>query len=485
MKTKKIVVVALLLVAYCVLFYQQNFGLNTFIFNLLIVLGHLVLDHTLLRSRVWVAVASAALISSFSVLLHGSTLALTGNFVALVSLGGISFYRHSSLFFAFVQGLLNFPLSPWVKLVRFLNAIGSTNEEKKQTRFTWFTTGNMLMVLIPMVVLTAFFLLYESSNPLFSEFVSNMAAFISIDFMWFAFFGLVLIYLYLFPNWRRRWILGDRKLSNRLRGFKDKESSIFPHLETEHKAAILTFVLLNALLLLVNTIDIKYILFSNEKINNYSAYIHQGINSSIFSVLIAILVTLYFFRGNLNFLKNNKAFKVLALLWILQNVILLATCLHKNYLYIDARGLTQKRIGVYFYLFVTFVGLMLTVLKMMKLKSNMFLVRSNTWSLFIILTCATLVNWNRVILEHNVTHQYQLEPEYYLGNLPETSLPYLYNLWSKIKFDPKKNWDDLDLIRELFRRRAAFIQRYEAQSWQSWTFEDARIYRELKGVKDE
>lgn len=376
MKTKKIVVVALLLVAYCVLFYQQNFGLNTIIFNLLIVLGHLVLDHTLLRSRVWVAVASAALISSFSVLLHGSTLALTGNFVALVSLGGISFYRHSSLFFAFVQGLLNFPLSPWVKLVRFLNAIGSTNEEKKQTRFTWFTTGNMLMVLIPMVVLTAFFLLYESSNPLFSEFVSNIAAFISIDFMWFAFFGLVLIYLYLFPNWRRRWILGDRKLSNRLRGFK-------------------------------------------------------------------------------------------------------------NYLYIDARGLTQKRIGVYFYLFVTFVGLMLTVLKMMKLKSNMFLVRSNTWSLFIILTCATLVNWNRVILEHNVTHQYQLEPEYYLGNLPETSLPYLYNLWSKIKFDPKKNWDDLDLIRELFRRRAAFIQRYEAQSWQSWTFEDARIYRELKGVKDE
>lgn len=481
MKTKKIIVVALLLVAYCVLFYQQTFGVNVLIFNVLIVSGHLVLDKNLLRSRVWCAAAFGALLSSFSVLLYGNSLALTGNFFAILALSGISFYRHSSLFFAIVQALMNFPIAPWVKLVRFLSAISSTSSEKKPRRFSWFSSGNVLMVLLPLLVLTAFYFLYASSNPIFAEFSEHLLQVISFDFVQFAIIGLILIYLYLFPNWLRSWILIDRKLGNQLKGFKATERSVFPHLETEHRAAVLTFVLLNGLLFLVNFLDIEFIFFGNRPIENYSAYIHQGINSSITSVLVAILVTLYFFRGNLNFLQNNKAFKILALIWILQNVVLLATCLHKNYLYIDARGLTQKRIGVYFYLFVTFIGLMLTIVKMMKLKSNMYLVRTNTWSLFIVLISATLINWNRVILDHNIAHQYELEPRYYLENLPETSLPYLYKIYGKLEFEPKDNWEDFVFQTELFSSREAFIERYENQSWQSWTFEDARIYRELTG----
>ncbi len=479
MKTKKIIVVALLLVAYCILFYQQTFGVNTLIFNVLIVAGHLVLDKNLLRSRVWCAAAFGALLSSFSVLLYGNSLALIGNFFALMALGGISFYRHSSLFFAIVQALMNFPIAPWVKLVRFLSAISSTSSEKKPRRFSWVSSGNVLMVLLPLLVLLAFFLLYSTSNPIFADFAERALQFISFDFMQFAMIGLILIYLYLFPNWWRAWLLVDRRLGNRLKGFKATERSVFPQLETEHRAAILTFVLLNGLLFLVNALDIKFMMFGNQQIDNYSAYIHQGINSSITSVLIAILVTLYFFRGNLNFLQNNKTFKILALIWIIQNVVLLATCLHKNYLYIDARGLTQKRIGVYFYLLVTFIGLMLTIVKMMKLKSNMYLVRTNTWSLFIVLILATLINWNRVILEHNITHQYELEPMYYLEKLPETSLPYLHNVWIKNKLNKNRNQVDLAFRNELSQSRKAFIERYENQSWQSWTFEDARIYRAL------
>lgn len=142
-----------------------------------------------------------------------------------------------------------------------------------------------------------------------------------------------------------------------------------------------------------------------KNIHEYSRYIYQGVNSSVFPVVIAILVTLYFFRGNLNFYSKNKLLGLFALIWVAQNIVLLLTCVHKNYSYIYEFGLTQKRIGVYFYLLVTFIGLSLTWIKISKLKSNAYLVRTNTWSVFTLLVFSSLINWNKVILDYNSTYK--------------------------------------------------------------------------------
>lgn len=243
-------------------------------------------------------------------------------------------------------------------------------------------------------------------------------------------------------------------------------------------------MLLNILLLLVNVLDIQFIFSGkNDSPEAYSSYVHQGIISSIFSVLIAIFVMLYFFRGNLNFAARNKTVKLLALAWIILNAILLLTCFHKNFSYIEACGLTPKRIGVYFYLFLTFIGVITVWIKITGLKSNLFLVRMNTWSIFATLTFSTLFNWNKIILDHNVSHKATLGREYYLMTLPETSLPFLIENWESLPAMFEYRNSNQDFAALLNEQKALFIYKHKKAGWQSWNLEDQRIYRAIEHAR--
>ncbi|RZL52835.1 MAG: DUF4173 domain-containing protein, partial [Pedobacter sp.] len=119
-------------------------------------------------------------------------------------------------------------------------------------------------------------------------------------------------------------------------------------LKTENIIGIISFVALNTLLLLLNGIDIFTLWLNNAANNgkNFSAELHDGTNTLIFSIVIAMLIIVYFFSGNLNFYKKNKWIKSLAYVWIAQNAFLVISVFHRDYDYIFYHGLTYKRIGV-------------------------------------------------------------------------------------------------------------------------------------------
>jgi hypothetical protein len=481
---KKTILLFVSVFAYCYLFYNQGIGINFLIFNVLLVFASISIDFSLVKRMNWLMVATCALITATSAFLYGNLLSVIGNVIALLLLAYVSYNPNSSLVFAFLQSTWTLISSIFLQIEKIFTPKTLKEGETEETK-SEFTFADLLKFILPIAVLVTFFLIYKYSNPVFSKFIDNLNLdFISWSFIGFMLVGFYLLIVYYFPVNSQRLIHLDESNSNLLSGgILPNEKSMFKDLSKEMSAAMMTFGLLNLLLLLVNVLDLNFIFSGQMKnITNYSQYVHQGINSSIFSVVIAIFVMLYFFRGNLNYIAQSKKLKWNALLWILLNAILLGTCLHKNFSYILDSGLTYKRIGVYFYLFLTFIALLTTLVKITTFKSNWFLIRYNVWSLFLVLTLSTLFNWDKLIFDYNIKFKSKVEREYYLLELNEVSYAYLVKNWRNMPYD--KNYYLIGLSENLFEkmldvRMDNFIYQQQQKDWRSWNLEDERIVNEI------
>jgi hypothetical protein len=155
--------------------------------------------------------------------------------------------------------------------------------------------------------------------------------------------------------------------------------------------------------------------------------VHQGIFSLILSIVIAIAIILWYFRGSQNFAQQ-KTLKTLAYLWIAQNLIMLLSAAYKNHLYINEFSLTYKRIGVYAFLLCTIAGLILTFIKIINKRSNFYLIKANSLVWYVILVMAVPIGWDKMIAEFNI---YQAESKgkephvNYLSSLSYQALPVL------------------------------------------------------------
>jgi hypothetical protein len=113
-------------------------------------------------------------------------------------------------------------------------------------------------------------------------------------------------------------------------------------------------------------------------------------------------ILMYFFRGNQNFNKDNSILKILSYTWVLQNVVMIVSVVIRNYRYIDTHGLTYKRIGVYVFLLMTFMGLLTLIVKISSQRSNFFLWRTNSWLAYAVLVLFSFWNWDAFIAQYNM-----------------------------------------------------------------------------------
>jgi len=202
---------------------------------------------------------------------------------------------------------------------------------------------------------------------------------------------------------------------------------LFSNLESERSSALLLFVILNLLLLFLNITDIHYIFFKGElpKGITYSDYVHSGVEAVIMSIVFAILLIAYYFRGPINFDAKSKNIKALTYLWIVQNIVLIVMAAVKNQLYIDAYSLTYLRIGVYYYLAFSIIGLILTFYKIFFKKDTWFLFRSNSFVFYWVLILSCLFNWNIIVTHYNLKYSHEIDYSY-LNSLGHQNYPILW-----------------------------------------------------------
>jgi hypothetical protein len=204
--------------------------------------------------------------------------------------------------------------------------------------------------------------------------------------------------------------------------------------------------------------------------------------------MLAMLVLLFFFRGNLNFYKKNRWLRYGAYGWILQNAVLVISVLLRDYYYITHMGLAYKRIGVLVFLLMVLMGLITVFIKIHRRKTAYYLWRVNGWFAVILLVAASCVHWDETIARYNLAHKNSVPPDVkFLLTLSDKTLPLL-----------DKNQDVLDGTKELIlgegeyfyrsgltpkeffeMRKKDFFQKQKTYSWLSWNVADNYVKQNL------
>ena len=204
---------------------------------------------------------------------------------------------------------------------------------------------------------------------------------------------------------RNQFLQND--FSERVKNQKFKPFLEFLDLDSERKIGMLTFVLLN-LLLLVFILVFNYEQFfqvDTDRLANLSADTHNRVNVVILSIVMAVLLLMLYFRSYFNFDDKSLLLKKLAKMWIILNSLLVLSAFIKNTEYIYHWGLTYKRLGVYAFLILSVIGLVFTYLKIEHRKTNYYLFNQMIWYFYGTLLLCSFVNWGYIGTFYNIKVQ--------------------------------------------------------------------------------
>ena len=262
-------------------------------------------------------------------------------------------------------------------------------------------------------------------------------------------------------------------------------------LKNEYKTAVILFASLNLLLLIINLIDIWWVWFHFEWDGEYlKQFVHEGTYMLLLSILISLVISIYYFRGNINFLRNNKLLKQLAYVWLGQNALLTISVGIRNFWYIHYFSLAYLRIGVIFFLLLTLFSIYTVYLKIRDKKTTYFLFRKNALAAYVLLVVMAFFNWDNIIARYNFSHAKTAFVHYdFLANLSNNALPYLMKTktelteidqFQKEKFPFKEQYMTSDEYAEkMVWRKQNFLKTWPERSWQEWSFAGERAYRKL------
>ena len=444
--------------AFSLLFYSKSFGLNLFLISILVV----VLVSTLKGKRnvSWVYALTYILTSVF-VLINPTGFTIFVHFMSLMVYVGKSISNQTSLYLSWLLGFMNLLIA---SISNFIQRQNSVNEKDIKKETSPKLLNRLKGSFFAGALLILFAALYKNANPVFENLVNQINFdFISIPWVFFTFLGYIIFLNILRPLDAQEIIAVDASQKNELK--TPPEIEIIgqkKQLESEHTLGSFIFFALNLLLVFFLVTDGIY-LFQKTEISNaeYSASVHQGVYALMFSIVLAIILILYFFRGNLNFYKENTQIKTLTYAWISLNIILIVFTTYKNFTYVEALGLTYKRIGVFVYLLLTLTGLITAYIKVAEVKSFIYLVRTNIATVFAFLVLSAAVPWDRTITYFNLS---SLEnPDiHYLLDLGDTNSIQLY------KYANEKSVD-YDLNISIKDKYEDYITQQSEKTWQEYT----------------
>ncbi len=459
------------------LFYQELCGLNTSIVSALSVFTVGFFYRPNLKSPKWWFSAVCWIIASVGIFVNGTVFPIFLYIVSFLYFFAVSNRLQLSLVLGGMQSLQSWCTGFYYSITAFISSFKKMSNERGSKLM-----ANSIIIAACLIIVIIFLKLYQAADPTFYDWTK----FINLDWIsWgFIFFYLfMLIFLYGFFFFKNELSINqweDSKKNDIPITYSDKIQKFLGY-KNELKAAISLLSILNLLLLLYNIIDVRYVLFemgSSERVLTDSLMVHDGINSLIGSIILVILLITFMFRGKLNFLKN-RILQSLAFIWLLQNMLMVATSAIKNHEYVFHYGLTYKRIGVFIYLMLAIIGISLTVYKLLKNKSIWFLIRSASLSFLFVLVVLVTFNWNRIIASYNLSQITHSEIDFrYLMTLGPDTYPFI------LDYNAEYGIEDKSIIYDLSGLVPMTIESLELKkknhSWRSLVWSDMELLEQLK-----
>lgn len=438
---------------FVVLFYtnELNFGFNISIYALLLLVLLIRNSETKKDGRFWWLV-TAAFISALAFAYYADAYSFLALFVTIVGLSiKIQFPEYSRLMYpvvAFIGGIT----SPF-RFLMFPNWFPNSLIKNH------FGRKFLFYFIVPGLILTLFILVYSGGSDIFASFFENF-------FKQFSFWKIIVLgFIGLTISFNLWYSFSTKEIdqtNDEIREeFNENEVSDFrKKLETENisysrNSGVISLILIN-IALLAFLISYNYEqFFQAQNVMNLSAETHQRVGTVILSIVLAILIILFYFRSVFNFDPKAKTLSNLTFVWMGLNFLLILSTLLKTLNYIDVFGLTFKRIGVIVFLSLCVTGLIYTYLKIKYKKTNSYLFSKMMKVGFMVLIVGSWINFSWLVTKYNTTFQQQTDFYYLRG------LEYNHLLMQEIyKNDPRwGDFRDTAKDRNQYQKKVPFLDR--------------------------
>ncbi|NRS92520.1 hypothetical protein HNQ03_001595 [Chryseobacterium sp. 16F] len=220
-----------------------------------------------------------------------------------------------------------------------------------------------------------------------------------------AILGFVISFIYWFLFIPRGIYNVNRNLNN---DFSEDQKELKPtyeflEIDYERTSGVISLFCLNILLVIfISTYTYEQFFETIKTANQLSADTHDGVNAVIMSIIMAIMVILFYFKSGFNFDKKARQLKLLAKIWIFLNAVLISSTMMKNTAQVLSLGYTYKTLGVYAFLILSVLGLLFTFLKIQKQKTNAYLFNQMFYCFFATILVCSYVNWGAFITSQNI-----------------------------------------------------------------------------------
>ncbi|RUT70320.1 DUF4173 domain-containing protein [Flavobacterium cupreum] len=406
---KKIHFILVCSILFIPLFYNESVGVNLAIFGLVLtgLICYYFQDRFTDRSHLILVVTSVLSCLAF---------AWYGDFVSFLALA------MSVLFLQFKTQETKLKIIQVFPLV-FLNAFASVGRVFMFSQWlpqrkinNNFAKKLVAYVIIPAVFLILFFVVYSFGSDHFSSLFTDYT--LDVDIVQIIVISILGFYIsFSFWNYWVPDVCYDKNpmLDNEFENadqVKNQNTFSFLDLDFERKSGEITLLLLN-LMLLVFVVTYNYEQFFEViQKSQLSAATHERVNAVIFSILMAVGVILFYFKGGFNFDEKAVNLKRLAKLWITLNGVLIVSTIVKNSEYVSFFGLTYKRLGVYAFLILAIIGLVYAFLKIKNQKTNAYLFNQMVWYFYGTILLCSFVNWGNLITTYNISVNKGVEPRF-------------------------------------------------------------------------
>jgi hypothetical protein len=340
-----------------------------------------------------------------------------------------------------------------------------------------FTRG-IAVWFIPALLSTVFVALFAAANPVIEKWVHLLNPKLIFDYVsvWRVLFWtlmLSLVWPFIHVRWRRK-----SRAATDVTEAAEQEPVPAARAEFLGPSTILrSLILFNVLFAAQSILDAIY-LWGHAALPadvTYAAYAHRGAYPLIVTALLAAGFVLAAMRPG-GPAEKSRVIRPLVYLWVGQNVLLVASSILRLDLYVDIYLLTYWRIAAFIWMGLVALGLILIVARIVLDRSNLWLVGANLIALTIVLYISSVVNFDAIIADYNLTHSREMSGKgvqidtNYLLTLGPQALPALDKV---VQLRPNETC--------LVSRRDRLVeqQRQDMASWRSWGFRSWRLQRRL------
>ena len=490
------------------LFWGHRLGFNGLLYMVFVIGAQLALwRRPAERTMPFWVTAGGAVLSGGLMTLYGSTMAALAGWVSVVLM--VAFARLPALRsvgYALLTSAANFQ--------KVLPTLARTywpgGRLTSRSRRSWFYVR---LLGVPVALLLVFHMLFVLANPRYAvlserllsaigEWVQGLFEAISVPHLLVWLLAVLVAGAAVLPGVVHRYAAREAQCPELLQRQRRKRREPFrlPDLRKQYVMVLVMLGLLNALLLVVNAIDVNWLWLGQHPATalEMKQFVHEGTYVLIFSILLAMSIVLWAFRGNLNFYVPGLPWlRWGATVWVGQNAVLAVSVGLRNYYYIVGTGLAYKRIGVCAFLVLTLFGLFTIGLKIWQRRTAYSLVRLNGWAAYAVLLLLAAGNWEVWMARYNLQRQRLHVDLSFLLELPGRTLPAVHDRRTVLAAPNctpvlmRRRWaeySDVEVapgfaLDRLDARTRAWGADYRAhRSWQSWNYADWQAYRALESI---